>query len=242
MYVIRLKTILRALGALILCICLLVLGSAVLCRKSAVQPALSVLRPGDFLLLLDAGHGGLDGGAVSASGTAEAEINLAITLKTQAFLRFLGISGALTRTDGQSLQFNPEATARENKNADLRARLELAKARPELDFLSIHLNKFEQEQYYGAQVFYSRNTERSKVLAQCLQDCLRCVLDQHNDRRIKMAPDSIMLMKNIHAPAVTIECGFLSNPREEALLKQDGYQTKIALAIAGGYIQYLDSK
>ena len=101
----------------------------------------------------------------------------------------------MTRTGEQSLNYNPDASARENKNADLQARLALSKERPELDFLSIHLNKFDQEQYYGAQVFYSPNTERSKQLAQCLQDSLRLTLDRDNDRRIKLAPDGVMLMK-----------------------------------------------
>ena len=242
MIVVRLKTIVRAVGTLIVCLCILLFGSIVFHRKPATRQALSVFAQDEYQLLLDAGHGGLDGGAVSPNGVSEAEINLAITLKTQALLRFVGISGDLTRTDGQSLNYNPDASARENKNADLNARLALSKERPELDFLSIHLNKFEQEKYYGAQVFYSPNTERSKQLAQCLQDNLRLVLDKDNDRRIKLAPDSVMLMKNINSPAVTIECGFLSNAREEALLQQDTYQTKIAIAIANGYIQYLESK
>lgn len=242
MYVIRLKTILRALGALAVLICILLFGAVILRRNQAPKSVLSIAYPDEFTLFLDAGHGGMDGGAVSKNGVAEADINLAITLKTRAFLRFVGVSAELTRTDAQSLDFNPEATARENKNADLHARLALAKARPELDFLSIHLNKFEQEKYSGAQVFYSPNTERSKALAQCLQDCLRSTLDKNNERRIKLSPDGVMLMKNINAPAVTIECGFLSNEREEALLQQDSYQTKIALAIACGYIQYLETK
>ncbi len=242
MYVIRLKTILRALAITALVSCILLFGAVTFRRKQAPKPVLAVVHPDEFLLFLDAGHGGMDGGAVSKNGVAEADINLAITLKTRAFLRFVGVSAELTRTDAQSLNFNSDATARENKNADLYARLALAKARPELDFLSIHLNKFEQEKYYGAQVFYSPNTERSKTLAQCLQDHLRSALDQNNDRRIKLSPDGVMLMKNINAPAVTIECGFLSNDREEALLQQDSYQTKIALAIACGYIQYLETK
>lgn len=242
MIVVRLKSILCAAGAFILCLLVFLFGSIVLRKQPNTHPTLAAVHPDEYQLLLDAGHGGMDGGAVSPNGVSEADINLSITLKTQAFLRFLGISGDLTRTDGQSLHFNPDASARENKNADLYARLDMAKARPELDFLSIHLNKFEQEKYYGAQVFYSPNTERSKQLAQALQGSLRFVLDRDNDRRIKLAPDSVMLMKNINSPAVTIECGFLSNAREEALLQQDAYQTKIAIAIANGYIQYLECK
>ena len=242
MYVIRLRSILR-----VLILAAAVLLAAAFCfaffhRPEAYRSALSAISPEEYLLFLDAGHGGLDGGAVSKNGTEEAGINLAIAQKTQLFLRFLGISGKLTRTDEQSLEYNPDASARENKNRDLNARLSLSKSSPELDFLSIHLNKFEQEKYHGAQVFYSPNTERSAVLAECLQSSLRSVLDPQNDRRIKLAPDSVMLMKNINSPAVTIECGFLSNAQEEELLKTASYQTKIAIAISGGYIQYLEQK
>ena len=242
MIVVRMKSIIRAVSVLALCLCVALFGAIAFHRKPAPRQALSVLPPDEYQLFLDAGHGGLDGGAVSPNGVSEADINLSIARKTQALLRFFGINGDLTRTGEQSLNYNPDASARENKNADLQARLALSKERPELDFLSIHLNKFDQEQYYGAQVFYSPNTERSKQLAQCLQDSLRLTLDRDNDRRIKLAPDGVMLMKNINSPAVTIECGFLSNAREEALLQQDSYQTKIALAIAGGYLQYLESK
>lgn len=242
MYVIRLKTIVRAAACLCLAVCAVLAGVYMLRPRMAEKPALAAPAPTEYLLFLDAGHGGMDGGAVSKNGVAEADINLSITLKTQYLLRFLGINAQLTRVDEQSLDFNPDGSARENKNADLQARLKMAKAQPELDFLSIHLNKFEQEKYYGAQVFYSPNTERSKDLAQCLQDNLRDVLDKNNDRRIKLSPDTVMLMKNINSPAVTIECGFLSNPNEEQLLQQDSYQSKIAIAITSGYIQYLEMR
>ncbi len=241
MYVIRLKTMVRA-AVVFAAACIVLAGAFIMRTRLAEKPALAVSGPAEYLLFLDAGHGGMDGGAVSKNGVAEADINLSITLKTQYLLRFLGVNAQLTRVDEKSLDFNPDASARENKNADLQARLKLAKSQPELDFLSIHLNKFEQEKYYGAQVFYSPNTERSKVLAQCLQDNLRGVLDKGNDRRIKLSPDTVMLMKNINSPAVTIECGFLSNANEEQLLQQDGYQSKIAIAITSGYIQYLEMR
>ena len=241
MIVISLKKVLRGAAVGLLCICA-VLVLFVLIRPKPATPALSPLHADEYSLLLDAGHGGLDGGAVSSGGVAEAPINLSITLKTQTLLRFVGINAELTRPDDGSLNFSADKSARENKNADLNARLALSKSRPELDFLSIHLNKFEQEKYWGAQVFYSPNTERSKVLAQSLQDSLCRGLDPANERRIKLSPDGVMLMKKINSPAVTIECGFLSNAREEVLLQQDGYQTKVAVAITLGYINYLEVK
>ena len=186
-------------------------------------------------VILDAGHGGLDGGAVSESGVCEAPITLAVAQKTQVLFGFCGRTALMTRSDDQSLDYHPEATTRQNKNADLHARLDLARQYPECPFLSIHLNQFPQAQYAGAQVFYGG---KGQELAQALQDQLRAVLDPGNQRVCKPAPDGVFLMKNISAPAVTIECGFLSNPEECAKLQQADYQTKIALALVSGYEVY----
>ncbi len=193
-------------------------------------------------VILDAGHGGQDGGAVSKNGTCEAGINLEISLRAQAIMRFLGVNAMLTRSDGQSLDFAPDATTRANKNADLKARLTLAHSNPSCDFLSIHLNKFGQSQYFGAQVFYSANNADSTLLATSLQLRMRDTLDPQNTRQSKPAPDSVFLMSGITSPAVTIECGFLSNEAEETKLRTPVYQTKIALAITMGYIDYLKGK
>lgn len=187
-------------------------------------------------VLLDAGHGGLDGGALSQDGVCEAPINLAITQKTAALLRLCGVRCLLTRESGDSLDYDPAATVRENKNADLRARLALMQAWPQCPVLSIHLNQFPQVKYRGAQVFYSENDPGSLPLAEGLQASLRAVMDPENTRAVKPAPDTVFLMKNAPGPAVTVECGFLSNPEECALLTQESYQTRLALAIAGGYL------
>ena len=189
----------------------------------------------DIDVILDAGHGGMDGGAVSADGICEAPITLSIAKKTQALMGFCGIHALMTRSDEASLDYRPDAGARVNKNADLNARLNIARQYPHVPFLSIHLNQFPQAQYAGAQVFYG---DSGQLLAASLQDCLRTILDPTNERVCKPAPEGVFLMKNITAPAVTIECGFLSNPEECGLLQQMDYQTKIALAIAGGYQRY----
>ncbi len=186
-------------------------------------------------VILDAGHGGMDGGAVSADGVCEAPITLAIAQKSQAIFGFCGKTALMTRNDENSLDYRAESSARENKNADLSGRLAVSKQYSGCPFLSIHLNQFPQAKYSGAQVFY--NSE-GQLLAQALQDSLRAVLEPNNDRVCKPAPEGVFLMKNITAPAVTIECGFLSNPEECAKLQQDQYQTKIALAIVSGYETY----
>lgn len=186
-------------------------------------------------VILDAGHGGMDGGAVSQDGVCEAPITLAIAKKSQTLFGFYGVNAVMTRADESSLDYHEGGTVRENKNADLNARLALAKQYPECPFVSIHLNQFSQAKYSGAQVFYN---QKGLGLAQALQDDLRAVLDPKNDRVCKPAPEGVFLMKNIAAPAVTVECGFLSNPEECAKLQQDQYQTKIALAIVSGYERY----
>jgi len=191
-------------------------------------------------VLIDAGHGGLDGGAVSSEGLLEAPINLAISVKLRDLLVFLGVNAMLTRTDAQSLNFNPEQSIRANKVADLNARLKLSEANPGCDFLSIHLNQFPQKKYSGAQVFYSENNPDSQSLALEIQKSFRAVIDPANNRDIKKAPEAVFLMKKLACPAVTVECGFLSNQQEAALLAQEPYQTKLALAIAAGYLNYLE--
>lgn len=186
-------------------------------------------------VILDAGHGGLDGGAVSPDGVCEAPITLAIAQKAQVILEFCGTHTLMTRNDETSLDFREGAGTRENKNADLKARLALAQQYPDSPFLSIHLNQFSQPQYSGAQVFYG---SAGMELAQALQEQLRSFLDPENQRVCKPAPDGVFLMKNITAPAVTIECGFLSNPQECEKLQDGVYQTKVALAIVSGFQMY----
>jgi len=193
-------------------------------------------------VILDAGHGGLDGGAVSNGGTEEAALNLFITQKTYDLMKFVGLCPLMTRTDSQSLGFNAEASIRENKNTDLKARLSFAEQHNNCDFISIHLNKFEQSRYFGAQVFYSKNNQGSISLANCLQNTLVSFIDNENTRKAKQSPDNVYLMKSISSPAVTVECGFLSNPEEEKLLIQPEYQTKIAIAITKGYIDYIKER
>ena len=189
-------------------------------------------------VILDAGHGGFDGGAVSENGTAEKALNLDITLKTRDFLRFLGICSRLTRENDGSLGFDESKSMRENKNADILAREKIAESYPECDFLSIHLNKFQQSKYRGAQVFSGLKNEKSQILAQKLQSAL-LLIDKSNTRKAALSSDKVYLMKNISSPAVTVECGFLSNPAEEKLLLTDEYRLKAAMAIAKGYIDYL---
>ena len=208
-------------------------------NSKPLEKCINTISNLDPSVILDAGHGGIDSGAVSKNGTQEAGINLMVAEKTRDFMCFLGINSLLTRINDNSLNYDPDKTIRDNKNADLKERLNISKNNPNCDFLSIHLNKFEQSKYSGAQVFYSPNDNMSFNLAESLQKSLIDYLDSGNTRKAKNSPESVYLMKNISVPAVIIECGFLSNEEEEKKLKSDAYQTHIAIAITKGYIDYI---
>ena len=215
---------------------MLFLGRAAV-RMEWVRPAAGQMAPdGTVQVILDPGHGGMDGGAVSADGLQEKDLNLAIARKTRMLLKLAGVDTAMTRDSDISLGYQEGESVRRNKQNDLKARAQLAEQFPACDFISIHMNQFEQARYRGAQVFYGPNSQ-SPALAQRMQDAFQKI-DPSNNRQIKPAPESIYLMKKVAAPAVIAECGFLSNPQEAALLAQQEYQKKVALAITGAYLQF----
>lgn len=187
--------------------------------------------------ILDAGHGGEDGGAVSVTGVAESGINLAITRKLELILAFYGTAPEVLRREDVSLH-DPEAdTLREKKASDLRNRAAAVEACPNGVLISIHQNSYPDSRYHGAQVFYGGG-EGSALFAQQTQTLLRQTLDPENDREAKPIPDSVYLMSHITRPAILVECGFLSNPEEEQLLLRDDYQRKLAMVLAGAWFQW----
>lgn len=192
-------------------------------------------------VILDAGHGGMDGGAVAQSGQTEKELNLLIAQKSRMLLKLMGVDCVMTRDSDISLDYEEGASVRQNKQNDLRARVKVAERFPESCLISIHMNQFSQTKYHGAQVFYGKAPE-GQILAQYMQDAFRQALDPENDRRIKPSPDGVYLMKKVTAPAVIAECGFLSNPEEAEKLGQDPYQTKASLAIVSSYLRFAGEK
>lgn len=188
-------------------------------------------------LVLDAGHGGFDGGAVSPNGVTEQQINLAITYKVRDLAGFFGQPSVLTRPDDQALDYEAGRSVRENKAADIRARARICEQTAHPIFVSIHLNKFEQSRYFGAQVFYGAADPDSKVLAEAIQTALKNGIQNGNTRVAKPAGDTIYLMRHLTCPALIVECGFLSNPEEEQKLCENGYQTQLATCIVAGYLQ-----
>ncbi|MCL2030604.1 MAG: N-acetylmuramoyl-L-alanine amidase [Oscillospiraceae bacterium] len=180
-------------------------------------------------IVVDAGHGGLDGGAVSPGGRSESAYNLEIALKTELFLRFLGMPSVMTRREDISLHDGEQGTIRQKKNADLRNRAARVNSTDGAVLLSIHQNMFSDPRYSGAQVFYNGRTE-SKALAQTMQNALRACIDPDNRRQ--PGPVDTLLMNEARCPAILVECGFLSNTAEEALLRDPIYQTKLAMVMS----------
>ena len=224
----------RDLLLLFLCLCILGVASY-LGRKQVVSVSASVPDEGR-ILILDAGHGGEDGGAISAGGSRESDINLNIVLKTEALMAFLGVRTELTRNQDRSMHSDGSFTLHEKKVSDLKNRVELVNSIPNAMLISVHQNYFTDSRYGGAQVFYSVG-DVGRQWGEGTQEVLRQVLDPDNDRAAKSIPDNIYLFSHISCPAILVECGFLSNGEEASLLLTDTYQRKISLALAGAYLQ-----
>ena len=188
-------------------------------------------------IILDAGHGGMDGGAVGVNNTPEQGINLAITLKLKELLQLNGFEVILTRPNENSIHDPSETSVAKQKRSDMRNRLKIIENHPNALFVSIHQNKFSDPSCKGAQIFYSPNHSDSEQLAKLLQESFRENLQPENSREIKASDESLYLLWNAEIPAVLVECGFLSNPNECDLLCDESYQEKIAFVI---YLSLLD--
>lgn len=193
----------------------------------------------EFVIIIDAGHGGEDGGTQSADGVLEKDINLQISLKLNSLLRVMGYNTVMTRQQDKLIYDESCTKMRQKKVSDINNRLEIAKSYPDSLFISIHQNYFTESKYSGAQVFYSPNNEESAVLAQSIQQNVCSLLQKENSRKIKKSGSEIFLLDNIKSPAVMVECGFMSNADEALKLTDEEYQKKMALAIASGINNYL---
>lgn len=198
------------------------------------------VRTLDKVIVVDAGHGGIDGGAVGRSGVLESHINLEIALRLRKLLEQKGAIVLLTRDEDVGL-YSDTGRIRDKKNEDLRNRKKLIEESKADIFVSIHLNSFPQPQYYGAQTFYPKNSEESKKLAEIIQEELIRVLNNGNNRVSKEKGD-VYLLKSCIIPTVLVECGFLSNDKEEKLLKSPTYQEKVAWGIYVGILRYFQEE
>ena len=190
------------------------------------------------VVVIDPGHGGQDGGAVADDGTEESRINLAVSLQLEQLLRFAGVRTELTRREDVMVCDPGLATMRQRKVSDIHNRVELVNGIPGAVLLSIHQNRLPSSPVtHGAQAFRNREPE-AEALAQTMQDTLNTVVNTHRAKEPKQIAESIYLMNHVTVPAVLVECGFLSNEEETARLRQGAYQTKLAAAIAAGYLQW----
>ncbi len=190
---------------------------------------------GEVTIILDAGHGGRDGGALAEDGTREKDLNLAVAKKLGALLETANIRVVMTREEDTELA--PEDSTHKKRD-DLMARLEMTKAHENAILVSIHMNKFPVEKYSGLQVYYSKNNEKSMVLAETIQEGAR-FLREENNRKTKAAGDNIYLLYHTEIPAVLVECGFLSNEAELAFLKSDGYQWGLAVSLYTSILEFI---
>ncbi|MBN1066600.1 N-acetylmuramoyl-L-alanine amidase CwlD [Clostridium botulinum] len=185
------------------------------------------------VIVIDPGHGGIDGGAKSKKGTVEKDINLSISLKLKHQLKELGYNVYLTREDDSELD--------KKKVNDLNARCNMKKDKNCEVFISIHQNMFPQPKCFGAQVWYSNN-EKSKLLADNIQNSLKSNIDDGNKRVAKAAKDQYRILRDGYDGAcVLVECGFLSNNKEEENLKSDEHQEKIAKSILDAVNSYFEN-
>ncbi len=188
-------------------------------------------------VILDAGHGGEDGGASSADGLLEKDLNLALTLTMRDILAANGVNVILTReTDTLLYDRNVDFQGRKKK-LDMAARLKIAADASDPVFVSLHMNTYPHPSCKGVQVWYSENNAASIELAKSIQQSTQDILQHENDRPVKRSGSSIYLLHHLECPAVLVECGFLSNPEEAALLANENYRQQLALTLCMGILR-----
>lgn len=219
---------------LTVCLVSVLVFSLLLSFGYATIPTLSDTVESKNTVIVDAGHGGEDGGTQSSAGVLEKDINLAISMRLGTLLKLMGYSVIYTRTQDKLVYGDDAVTQRQKKVSDIQYRMKLMQTYPEALFLSIHQNYFAQSKYSGAQVFYSKNNPQSEIFAESIQESIRSLLQPENDRQIKPTGKDIYLLYHADLPAVMVECGFMSNPGEALLLSDEDYQKKMCLAVVAG--------
>jgi len=204
-----------------------------------VAPASTTAQDQGITVIIDAGHGGIDGGAVGINKAVEKDINLAIALKLKEFMVISGFDVILTRDSDISIHDAGLTKTREIKRSDLHNRLGIMEENPDAIFISIHQNSFTQSQYKGTQVFYGENHPESRVLADTIQRTIAEGVQPDNQRVVKQTGDNIFLLYETKSIAIMVECGFLSNPEEADMLLTEEYQDTLAYIIYAGVIRYL---
>ncbi len=189
-------------------------------------------------IIIDAGHGGFDGGAVATDGTLEKDINLSIAISLKDMLRLGGYNVIMIRETDDGVEENINESIAKRKVSDMKKRLEILNSSDNSIFISIHQNKFTSSSVSGAQVFYSDNNKESKAVAESIQKSFCSRLQKNNERVVKKGDKNIYLLHNAKNPAVIVECGFVSNREELAKLKTEEYRKMCAFTIYCGVLDY----
>lgn len=207
---------------------------------SAIQVVNSAGAPFSPTVIIDAGHGGFDGGAVGAFDTVEKDINLAISQKLYDIAALSGFNVIMIRDSDVSVNDGGAVGLRAKKVSDIHNRLKIARQNPNAIYLSIHQNHFPQEKYWGTQVFYGQKNPESAAMAERIQRAVCGSLQPDNKRQIKPAEKNLYILYNAENPAVLVECGFISNEEECKRLLQPQYQQQLAFeimrAVSQGFI------
>ena len=223
--VVRLKKVIIACVIVCVCILLCVVGVVVKTTNSVSPKAV-------YTIVIDAGHGGRDDGCSGINGTKESGINLAIAKTLKGYIETLGIKVVMTRQDDNGLY---DANATNFKVSDMEKRIEIIEDNNPDIVLSIHQNAYSDRSQYGAQVFFQESDDVSYQFAESVQSML---VNQLDSPRSGVIAGDYYLLKESNLPAVIVECGYLSNEREESLLKTEEYQQKVAYAIMCGVVKY----
>ncbi len=213
-------------------------GTVIVSKKLAVDAASTKVNQ---TVIIDAGHGGPDGGTSADDGTLEKDLNLQIAIKLNESLNSMGIKTVMIRTEDISVHDASATTIRQKKVSDLKNRLKIINETDNSIFVSIHQNHFSDSRYSGTQVFYSKNNPQSSVLADCIRQSVISDLQKDNTRETKPSGTDIYLLYHAESPAVMVECGFLSNINESKNLKNENYQKELAFVLALGISDYLNS-
>ena len=210
--------------------------------KTEVADHVDVDLPSLPTIVIDAGHGGEDGGASTYGGAPEKELNLLIALDLRDMLEAVGIPTVMTRTEDTLLYDKNSDYQGHKKSMDLANRLKIARDTENAILISIHMNAFPEEKYSGLQVYYSKNSPDSASLAKLIQEMNKSILSPDNNRKTKQAEKNIYLLDRFEGTAILIECGFLSNASERNRLNTAEYRKELAACFFASVIKHISTE
>ena len=234
------KAILKFFAIAMIFVILASLGAKAYLESDAYEEAISSVAE-KVTVILDAGHGGEDCGAIGVNGVYEKDLNMSIATKLGEMLSSRGFAVVYTRTTDALLYTEEENIHGMRKIYDLKNRCKIGAEYPNAIYISIHMNSYKSAECAGLQVYYSENNDESRNLAGAVQSSVRSELQRENNRQIKKGK-GIYLMENLNNPAILIECGFLTNPKECEKLSEKEYQKELSFAIICGIIEYTSNR